>query len=75
MKSNNSQVAANRKSVRQNGMITLACAMTVVLVTVLVIASIPNLPALISVNLQHVIIAILVAQVASLTLSGRRDNQ
>jgi hypothetical protein len=56
-------------------MITLACAMTVVLACVLVITSIPNLPAVISANLQHAIVAVLAAQVASLTFSGKRDNQ
>jgi len=48
--------------------------MTVVLVTILVITTIPNLSTIISANLQHLFIAILAAQVASLTLSGR-ENQ
>ena len=75
MKSNESHRTGNKKCVRQNGTVSLACAMTLALLTILVIAAIPNLSEIIPFNFQHVIIAILAAQVASLSFSGRCENE
>jgi hypothetical protein len=75
MKSNESRLSVNKKCVRQNGTISLACVMTLVLVTILVITAIPNMSEIIPPNFQHVIIAILAVQVASLSFSGRCENQ
>jgi len=75
MKCNQSHPTVNKKCVGQKGTISLACVMTLVLVTILVIEAIPNLPEIIPFNFQHVIIGILAAQVASLSFSGRCENQ
>jgi hypothetical protein len=73
MKSNGSDLPVI-KSARQNGTITLACALTLVLVTIVVVATIPDLSTIIPFNLQYVTIATLTAQVVSLMFSGRREN-
>jgi hypothetical protein len=74
MKSNDSHLPGTTKSVRENGTVTLACALTLVLVTIFVMATIPEMSTIIPFNLQHVTIATLTAQVVSLMFSGRREN-
>ena len=70
---NDSQLPDNKR-VKQKGTITLA-AMMLVLVTVLAISALPNLSVIISSGLKDVLVAVVAAEVASQSATGRGEKQ
>jgi len=63
------------RRVRQKGIITSSCGLTVFLFTLMVIAATPDLAAFVPSTVQHVIVAALAGQLVVWACSGRRENQ
>jgi hypothetical protein len=75
MKVDDTNLPISARCDRQKGVTTVACAMTLVLITLVVVTATPNLSVMIPTTVQHVIVAVLAGQFATWTFSGRRENK
>lgn len=75
MKIDDTNLPISARCDRQKGMITVACAMTIVLITLVVVTATRNLSVMIPPAIQHVIVAVLAGQLVTWTFSERRENK